>query len=79
MQAKLAKWGNSLAVRIPGAAVRELALVEGNEVQMTVDRDRLILRALPPRHSLGALVSAITPENVHGQTDWGVSEGREQW
>lgn len=33
---KVAKWGNSLAVRLPAAAVEALGLKEGDEVQITV-------------------------------------------
>jgi antitoxin MazE len=79
MQSRVSKWGNSLAVRIPSAAIREMALVEGSEVQMTLDGDRLILQGLPHRISIDSLVSAITPENVHNETDWGAPEGTEQW
>ena len=31
---KIAKWGNSLAVRLPGAVVQALGLAEGDEVQI---------------------------------------------
>ena len=33
---KVAKWGNSLAVRLPAAAVEALDLKEGDDVQITV-------------------------------------------
>lgn len=79
MQSRLAKWGNSLAVRIPSEAVREMALVEGGEIQMTVDGDRLILLPSIRKHSIEALVAGITPENTHAETDWGPAEGSEQW
>lgn len=31
---KISKWGNSLAVRLPGAVVQALGLAEGDEVQI---------------------------------------------
>lgn len=31
---KVAKWGNSLAIRIPADVVRELGLIEGDEVTL---------------------------------------------
>ena len=31
---KIAKWGNSLAVRLPGSVVQALGLAEGDEVQI---------------------------------------------
>lgn len=32
---QLAKWGNSLAVRIPAAVVEKLGLKEGDEIEIT--------------------------------------------
>jgi antitoxin MazE len=45
---QVAKWGNSLAVRLPAAVVEALGLKEGDEIEITVagarefgvDRDR---------------------------------------
>lgn len=39
MELRIAKWGNSLALRIPSDAVRQLGLREGSTVnaQLTVD------------------------------------------
>ena len=45
---QIAKWGNSLAVRIPAEVARELGLKEGDDVtisaaardSLTIDRDR---------------------------------------
>ena len=31
------------------------------------------------KQRLGELVAQITPENVHGETDWGAATGREAW
>ena len=31
------------------------------------------------KYTLAGLVSAITDENRHGETDWDVDAGREQW
>lgn len=32
---QVAKWGNSLAIRIPVAVARQLALIEGDDVDLT--------------------------------------------
>lgn len=37
---QVAKWGNSLAVRLPASLVRELRLSVGEEVEFRVDDDR---------------------------------------
>lgn len=36
---KVAKWGNSLAVRLPASLVEELGLKEGDEVMLTGKQD----------------------------------------
>lgn len=39
---QVAKWGNSLAVRLPAKLVAELGLVEGDEIEIvTASRERL--------------------------------------
>lgn len=37
---RVAKWGNSLAVRLPAAVVDELKLKEGDEIEITVAEKR---------------------------------------
>jgi len=37
---KVAKWGNSLAVRLPAALVEKLNLKDGDEIELTVKADR---------------------------------------
>ncbi len=51
---KVAKWGNSLAIRLPVSVVESLKLEEGDDVEihptgrrkLTIDRDRRKERAL---------------------------------
>jgi antitoxin MazE len=37
---RVAKWGNSLAVRLPDAIVKALKLKNGDEIEITVSGDR---------------------------------------
>ncbi len=37
---RVAKWGNSLAVRLPDAVVKALKLESGDEIEITVAGDR---------------------------------------
>lgn len=45
---QVAKWGNSLAVRIPAAVVEALALKEGDEIEIQVADARLFGIARKP-------------------------------
>ncbi len=40
---RVAKWGNSLAVRLPAAVVRELDLKAGDDIDMRWEGDRLLI------------------------------------
>jgi antitoxin MazE len=77
MQAQIGKWGNSLAVRIPGAYAKDLNLQEGMEVDLLLMDGALVLRPQPREYTLDELVSRITPENVHEETNWGPDIGKE--
>jgi antitoxin MazE len=80
MVATVAKWGNSLAVRIPQHIVREIQLTEGAEVDLVVIDGNLVLKPkLRKRYSLEELVADITPENLHSEVESGVAMGNEAW
>ena len=79
MNTRIAKWGHSLAVRIPKAFAREARLEEGAEVDITVSQGRLVVSPRATRYDLDELVRQITPENRHDETDWDGPAGREAW
>jgi antitoxin MazE len=58
------KAGNSLAIRIPSAIAKRIALEDGSEVEMAVDDGMIYVRKSPSR-ALSDLVDRITPENRH--------------
>lgn len=50
---QVAKWGNSLAVRLPAAVVEALALKEGDDIEILVaDERRFEVRRKPTRAEL---------------------------
>ena len=79
MTTQVGKWGNSLAVRIPGTYAKELDLQEGAEMEVTRVKDGLLLKRRTREYTLEALLAKITPENIHGETDWGPPVGKEAW
>ena len=44
---QVARWGNSLAVRLPVELVRELGLKEGDQVDLRADESGLAVRRHP--------------------------------
>lgn len=79
MKTQIGKWGNSIAVRIPGTFAKELDLAEGMEVELTRVDDGILLSPHKREYSLDELLEQITPENIHGETDWGPPVGGETW
>lgn len=80
MVSTIARWGNSLAIRIPQNLAREIDLTEGSEVElMLVDGNLVIKPKTRCQYSLDELVQAITPENLHHEIDYGTAMGNEVW
>ena len=80
MVATIAKWGNSLAIRIPQNLAKEINLAEGSEVKLVLIDGKLTIEPITRRrYSLDELIEAITPENIHTEIDTGVAVGNEVW
>jgi antitoxin MazE len=80
MKAQIAKWGNSLAVRIPKAAADAAKLKVGDDLDLSIERTGSItLRKKKRRPTLKELMRGMTKENRHPETDWGGRVGNEEW
>ena len=79
MRARIAKWGNSLGVRIPKSVAKEVGLDEGSNVEVKVSGRNLVLAPAHREYTLNELIEGITPKNRHGKTDWGAPVGNETW
>jgi antitoxin MazE len=80
MIATIQKWGNSLALRLPKALADEARIREGAKVELVHTPEGLLLKARRKpklRYRLSDLLAGITAENVHLETDWGTSSGKE--
>ncbi|EJW12562.1 Programmed cell death antitoxin MazE [Rhodovulum sp. PH10] len=82
MKVKVAKWGNSLAVRLPKAAAEAVGLSPGTELEVTVEGRELRLRQAVgyTRYRLADLVAEarrLGPENEPPTVDWGPDRGSE--
>ncbi len=79
MTTQVARWGNSLGLRLPKAVTQEAGIQDGDAVDVSVQDGAIVIRPAKPRYALDDLVSRITPRNRHGETDWGPRTGREEW
>jgi antitoxin MazE len=76
---QIARWGNSLGLRLPKAVALEARIGEGDTVEVSVKEGEIIVRPAQSTYSLHELVSKITARNRHGESDWGKPKGHEQW
>jgi antitoxin MazE len=76
---QIAKWGNSLGLRLPKAVAREARIDEGDIVDVSVENGAVVIRASRPSYSLEQLVARITARNRHDESDWGTPVGHEVW
>lgn len=73
------RWGNSLAIRIPKAFAIQAELEEDTPVDLAIKGNTLIVRSTRKEWRLEELLEGVTPSNIHRETDWGDSAGRESW
>ncbi len=86
MKAKISRWGNSLAVRLPAEVVRDFGLREGQSVELTPNKPtieigtgRRYVNGIPV-YTLEELVAEarrLGPENEPEMVDWGPDRGSE--
>ena len=76
---QIAKWGNSLGLRLPKAVAREARIDEGDIVDVSVENGAVVIRASRLTYSLEQLVAGITARNRHDESDWGTAVGHEVW
>jgi antitoxin MazE len=80
MRSQLTRWGNSVAVRVPKRVLEDAQLSAGDTIEFVVTKPGVIsLRATEKTPTLKSLIAKITPENCHGETDWGGPVGNESW
>jgi antitoxin MazE len=79
MTTQIAKWGNSLGLRLPKSVTQEARLDEGDKVDVSVRNGAIVIRPTRPAYSLDDLVSRITAKNRHDESDWGAPRGGEAW
>ena len=79
MTTQVAKWGNSLGLRLPKSVAAEARLAEGDAVDVSVQNGAIVIRPAAPAYTLDTLVARIKPGNRHRESDWGAPAGNEVW
>jgi antitoxin MazE len=80
MKARIQKWGNSLALRIPKTFALEAGLREDAAVELTLSDGKVVVNPVASESlSLDELLRGINRDNLHGEWDTGPAVGREVW
>lgn len=75
----VARWGNSLAVRVPQEIAKGAGLREGDAVDISLEESAVKIRRAKPRYTLDELIVGMTPKNRQPETDWGPDVGAERF
>jgi antitoxin MazE len=67
--------GDYFALQIPKNLIQAAGMSSGNPVDVTLTEDKRIV--VTSVATLASLVSRISPQNVHVETDWGAEVGKE--
>ena len=82
MLTRVQKWGNSQGVRFPAKVLEEAKITVGDEVDITIERGRIIVepsRRVRGRYRLEDLVARMPDGYEPHEEDWGEPVGREVW
>ena len=80
MRAKVKKWGNSAAVRIPASVMQATRLDLDEVVDVREEAGRIVIEPVRQKtYELGKLLKGITSKNQHEAADFGPAMGKEAW
>jgi antitoxin MazE len=80
MRTKVQKWGNSLALRIPKAFAIDAQIENNSVVEVSLIDGRIVIKPIFTHDwSLEQLLSGVTSNNIHRETDTGDAVGNEVW
>ena len=80
MKARIQKWGNSLALRIPKSFAVEAHLEQDSLVELAlVDGKLIVVPVAELALTLDQLLAGVTEQNLHREVDTGQATGNEIW
>lgn len=72
------KWGNSASVRIPVGIMEAARLRLDDQVDVREEGGLIVIDPIRSKeYDLASLLAGITPENLHGEADFGAPLGQE--
>lgn len=78
MKTRVQKWGNSCAIRIPKYMIREAGLEYNAEVEMRLEKGKLIIQPVSVLR-LDKILAQVNENNVHRAVETGTAVDNEAW
>jgi antitoxin MazE len=79
MQVEIQKWGNSGAIRLPAAIMKQVNIALGDRLDLKTEDGKIVLAPTAHEYRLDELLAGITKANLHAPVDFGAAVGREAW
>jgi antitoxin MazE len=80
MTAVVARWGNSLGIRIPKMIAEQTQITEGTSISFRVEGNSIVITPQKRRkYTLDELLEGMTPDNFHPELETGNAVGNEDW
>ncbi len=78
MQTIIKKWGNSPALRLNAAVMKSAQFNIDQLVSVKVQKGRIVIEPMMRiEYQIEELLAGITPQNLHGESDFGKPVGKE--
>jgi antitoxin MazE len=78
LRATVGKWGNSAAVRIPATLLAQANLTDKQAIDLVLSDGKITLEPVTKQElNLEDLLAQITPNNLHGEVEFGKPVGKE--
>ena len=79
MEVTIQKWGNSLAIRIPGSYAKDTKLQQGTSVDLIKEKGKIIIVPKKSSLKLKHLLNQINDGNIHKEEFKEEPVGKEIW
>lgn len=80
MEARVQKWGHSLALRIPSTFAKKSKIHPGSRVDLSEVKGKLVITPLETEGpTLEMLLAGVTTDNLHHEVVTGDAVGNEAW
>jgi antitoxin MazE len=80
MEARVQKWGHSLALRIPSTFAKKSKIQPGSRVDLSEVKGKLVITPLETEGpTLEMLLAGVTADNLHHEVTTGDAVGNEVW